>query len=244
METTQFQRAITFVVWAMTLQLAGTLGYFWLEGWPLHDSFYMTAITWATVGYGETRELTSLGRFFTVGLICASVITIACVTGSITSMIVQGEVSGTFIQRKALRMAKRVKNHTIVCGAGKVAAAVIDKLLARGEAVIAIDDHHPSVERLRQRHPQLIVIQDSPTDELVLAKANVLEARHIVAATERDFDNLMIAMTCREVNSKLRVFAVCQDTAVASRLAKIGVLDVICPYQLSGQTVAESIGAK
>ncbi|HMB27189.1 MAG TPA: potassium channel family protein, partial [Blastocatellia bacterium] len=43
----------------------GTVGYRALEGWSWFDGLYMTVITLATIGYGETHPLTPAGRAFT-----------------------------------------------------------------------------------------------------------------------------------------------------------------------------------
>ena len=54
------------------VHMVGTVGYHFI-GRPVAswiDSFYMTFITVATIGYGETVDLSThpLGRLFTVGL--------------------------------------------------------------------------------------------------------------------------------------------------------------------------------
>jgi len=37
------------------ITLFGTVGYSLIEGWPLHESFYMTIISITTVGYQEVH---------------------------------------------------------------------------------------------------------------------------------------------------------------------------------------------
>ena len=53
--------------------LVGVAGYQLLEGWSALDALYMTVITLATVGYGETHPLSSAGRVFTIALIMTGV---------------------------------------------------------------------------------------------------------------------------------------------------------------------------
>ncbi len=50
------QFAVAFVL-LFALLGGGTLGYAWIEGWPVSDSLYMTVITITTVGYGEVQPL-------------------------------------------------------------------------------------------------------------------------------------------------------------------------------------------
>jgi voltage-gated potassium channel len=49
--------------------LMGAVGYVLIEGWSFFDGLYMTVITVASVGYGETHELSHVGRAFTLFLI-------------------------------------------------------------------------------------------------------------------------------------------------------------------------------
>ncbi len=52
----------------------GTAGYMLIEGWTLLDALFMTVITMSTIGYGEVRILSPIGRIFTIGLIVIGVI--------------------------------------------------------------------------------------------------------------------------------------------------------------------------
>src|SRR5215213_2920570 len=52
---------------------AGTIFYWDVEGWSLLDSFYFSAITLATVGYGDLVPTTPGGKLFTVFYVFAGV---------------------------------------------------------------------------------------------------------------------------------------------------------------------------
>jgi voltage-gated potassium channel len=55
------------------LMVVGTVGYTLIEDWPVMDSLYMTVITLSTVGFGELRPLSNLGKLFTSFLILGGV---------------------------------------------------------------------------------------------------------------------------------------------------------------------------
>jgi voltage-gated potassium channel len=60
-----FLRRLLIIAGLLTAAITiGTLGFYFVEGWPLFDSFYMALITLATVGYGEVHPLTFRGRLF------------------------------------------------------------------------------------------------------------------------------------------------------------------------------------
>ena len=49
--------------------MGGTLGFYWIEGQGVFDSFYMALITLTTVSYEETITLSRTGRIFNAALI-------------------------------------------------------------------------------------------------------------------------------------------------------------------------------
>ena len=67
-----------------TLIVFGSCGYALIEGWSILDGFFMTVITVSTVGYGETNELSQVGRWFTSGLIFMCVVGMTYLTASQT----------------------------------------------------------------------------------------------------------------------------------------------------------------
>ena len=74
----EMHKRLAMVAGLLILTLfAGTAGYILIEGWAPFDAFYMTVITLATVGYGETNPLTGAGRAFTLFLILGGVSIVA-----------------------------------------------------------------------------------------------------------------------------------------------------------------------
>ncbi|MFT5301324.1 MAG: voltage-gated potassium channel [Mariniblastus sp.] len=219
--------------------IVGTFGYMMIEGWNTEDGFYMTVITLATVGYGETQELSGGGRLFTILLIFTSIICLSCWTACLTSLFVEGDLSGAFNQKKAKKMARQLSNHSIICGSGTMALTVLDILSRKQTDVVLIDNDVEQLKIIRRRYPDLPIIESSAIDEMSLANANILEAACVIASLDSDFDNLMIAMTCKDLGTDVKIIARSDDMHVASRLMKLGVDKVICPFQISGVEAAE-----
>ncbi len=78
--------------------LIGTVGYYFLEGWPFLDGFYMTIITIFTVGFREVRPLSPVGELFTVVLILGGVGTLIYAFTRIGDLVFGGGMS-TFLWR-------------------------------------------------------------------------------------------------------------------------------------------------
>ena len=73
---------------------------------------------------------------------------------------------------------------------------------------------------------------------MILAKANITNARHVVAALDSEMDNLLISITCHDIDEKISVYAKSSDPSIANRLRKAGVHEVVSPFQLCAERVA------
>jgi voltage-gated potassium channel len=66
---TQFRKRIALPLLTIAgFLLFGTVFYHFAEGWSLFDSFYMTAMTLTTVGYGDFIPTHAFSKFVTICL--------------------------------------------------------------------------------------------------------------------------------------------------------------------------------
>jgi voltage-gated potassium channel len=235
------RRMARILLWLAILIGGGTLGYAVLERWPLRDGFFMTVITLSTVGYGETHNLSPLGRWFTTGLIFCCIVGMTCWTAVLTSFVVENEISGRYIRRRMMKMASQIKEHTIVCGSGMMANVVLDRLMRKRLPVVVIDECKDRLEELRQKYRSLVTIEGNATNEMTLAEAGLLSASNVVAAMDNDVDNLLVVITCKDSGRDIRVLARSNDISIANRMRKAGADEIISPCLLSGNRVAEVI---
>ncbi|MFI5103341.1 MAG: ion channel, partial [Terriglobales bacterium] len=108
----------------LALTAAGTVGFHYIEGWSWFDSFYMVVITLSTIGYQEVRPLSHAGRVFNVGLITAGVGLVFLMIGALTQALLEFELVKVFGRRRMQREVANLKNHYIICGAGRVGNSV------------------------------------------------------------------------------------------------------------------------
>jgi voltage-gated potassium channel len=212
-----------------------------LEDWAFVDGFFMTVITISTVGYGITGELSQTGQWFTSLLIFMSIVCMTCWTATLTSFIVEGDLGGAHLRRRMMKTIAKLKDHTIVCGSGQMAQAVVDRLTRHEVSVVVLGDDQEQLDVLRRRYRNLLIVEGNPTNELALADANILAAKHVVAAMDSEMDNLLVAITCKDMGHEIQVIARSNNLSIGNRMRKAGVDEVISPSQLSGDRVAELI---
>jgi Trk K+ transport system NAD-binding subunit len=104
----------------------------------------------------------------------------------------------------------------VLCGLGRVGQGILDLLCRLGERVTVVTlsaEAEAGVSLTGVR----IVVGDA-RDEKVLAQAGLDQAKALIAATDRDLDNVMIALHARQVAPNLPVVARLFDENLADRL--------------------------
>jgi voltage-gated potassium channel len=222
----------------LIITFAGALGYHFIEGWSLFDGLYMTVITLATIGYGEVRPLTQTGRVFTLGLIVVGVAAVGFLISYVTQALVESQLAAALGRRRMYKDITNLKNHHILCGAGRVGIQIIDEFRKKGADYIVIERDPHVAERLLARG-DLVLIGDA-TEEEVLAGAQAKTARSLIAAASSDAENVYIALTARGLNPDLYIVARASDQSAARQMHRAGVNKVVSPALIGSHRMAQA----
>ncbi len=221
------------------LVLVGTLGYALIEGWPWFDALYMTMITLSTIGYGETHELDTAGRVFTIFLIVGGVSTFVYVVSDFARSIVSGELRNYWSMKVMEQLLAQRRDHIIVCGYGRVGRLVCREFAKERVAFVVID---ANAEALTKFHiEEGIAITGDATSDEVLKRAGIERARGLVTVMASDADNLFTTMSARLLNPKLFIVARVEDAVSEQKLVRAGANRVVSPYQIGGTRVAHAV---
>lgn len=214
----------------------GTVGYHLLEGWPLLESLYMTAITITTVGFGEVRPLDGAGRLFTLLLILVGTVSIGFVVSSVTATLVSGEVRRMMRGQRMERRLSRMKDHVILCGWGKIGREISRECSRAGLGLCVVEQDERLVEQALEEG--LVALCGDATDEQVLQSVGIQQARGLLTALPKDSDNLFVVLTARELNPHVRIVARGLEPSSEARLRRAGADHVVSPYVIGGRRMA------
>jgi voltage-gated potassium channel len=242
----QLLRRLRVATLALLLVIAGgTAGYYWVSGqrYSFIDCLYMTFITITTIGYGEIVDLSHnpAGRVLTMGIALAGIGTLTYLLSSLTAFIVEGNLSESFRSRKMEKKADFLDDHYIVCGAGQVGAYIVHELRATRRDCILIDTKNEPLEHLFATMPDLVYFHADATDGDVLNAAGLSRAAGLFAATGDDNQNLVIALTARQINPRTTIIARCADMKNVAKLKTVGASAVISPSFIGGLRMASEM---
>jgi len=217
----------------------GTLVFHVIERWTILDSLYVTAQTVTTVGFGDLAPRTHAGRAFaTVFMMVGVGIVLYALTSTVQS-IVQSELLATFGQRRYSRKMSRLRNHFIICGAGRVGSHLVRALMGSEHPFIVIESDAKKVAQLMDLGIAVLV-RDATLEES-LREAGVEHARGLAACLPDDANNVYVVLTARDLNPKLHIVARAAEEQAEHKLIRAGANRVVAPTLIGGHRMAMAL---
>ncbi|MEK6645467.1 MAG: potassium channel protein [Candidatus Firestonebacteria bacterium] len=226
------KKTINILITLAVVLLVGVLGYVGIEKWSFLDALYMTIITLATVGYGETNPLSQNGRIFTMFLILCGTGVLVYVASSMTAFFVEGELKGILRRRKMEKKIKKLSSHYIICGGDRTGKYIIDEMIKTKRDFVLIEKNVEKVKKLEEQNI-LYVLGNAEEDDTLL-KAGIKQAKGLVATLASDQDNLFVVLTARELNPNLRIVSKMLEENSVQKFKKAGADGVVSPNLIGG----------
>jgi voltage-gated potassium channel len=214
----------------------GTIVFHLLEGWSILDSLYVTAQTVTTVGFGDLAPRTLSGRVFATLFMLVSVGIVLYALTSAVQSIVQSELFSTY--GRSRKMSK-LRDHFIICGAGRVGSHLIRSLGRSNETFIVIESDPKKVEELID--VGVVVLVRDATSEESLRDAGVEHARGLASCLPDDADNVYVVLTARDLNPKLHIVARAAEEQAENKLIRAGANRVVAPTLIGGHRMAMAL---
>jgi voltage-gated potassium channel len=214
----------------------GTIAFHLLEGWSILDSLYVTAQTVTTVGFGDLTPRTVSGRAFAAVFMMASVGIVLYALTSTVQAIVHSELFETY--GRSRKMSK-MRDHFIICGAGRVGSHLLRSLRAANGTFLVIERDSAKVEALRDLDIP-VLLRDATLEE-TLREAGVEHARGLAACLPDDADNVYVVLTARDLNPKLHIVARAAEEQAESKLIRAGANRVVAPTIIGGHRMAMAL---
>ena len=228
---------VRIVLMAVLATLAmGTVVFHLLEGWSILDSLYVTAQTVTTVGFGDITPHTALGRAFaTVFMIVGVGIVLYALTSTMQS-IVHSEL---FAKYGHSRKMSKLRDHFIICGAGRVGSHLIRSLRAVDGVFLVIDSDQRKCEALMDMNIP-VLIRDATLEESLI-EAGVEHARGLASCLPDDADNVYVVLTARDLNPNIHIVARAAEEQAESKLIRAGANRVVAPTIIGGHRMAMAL---
>jgi len=136
-------------------------------------------------------------------------------------------------------MAGDKKLYAIVIGCGRLGAHLASTLSGQGHSVVAVDSRHSAFDALTSEFSGFRLEGDA-TEFAVLKQAKIDRADLVVATTDDDNVNLMVAQVAARIFDVPRVVARIEDPRKEEVYSSLGI-ETICPASLAGNIFMETL---
>ena len=215
----------------------GVIGFMFIEEYSVLESFYMTVITLSTVGFKEVRPLSDNGQLFTAFLIISSFGIFAYAISTVTRSVLSGELGTYYKVYRLENQIKKLKDHVIVCGYGRNGRRAARKLKAYGQDFVVIENNEDIVKQYLKGDNVLYIRGDATQDDILL-KAGIKEAKSLLSTLSKDADNLYVVITGRDLNAKLNIISRAATESADKKLKAVGANHVVMPEGVGGGHMA------
>jgi voltage-gated potassium channel len=230
MEQDTQKHFILATVFLLISLLIGTFGYRIIEGWSYTDSFYTTVMILSTVGMGDVNALSYKGKIFTSFLVFLAISLVYYSITILGKFFIEGYYKEILEKKRMEKTIAKMKNHYIVCGAGEVRGTLISSLIDKKIPFIVIENNPEFIESYSKAKIKYIV-GDATNDEILL-KANIQNARGLISALSSDIDNVYVVLSARNLNPGLNIVTEAKTPGAYKKLKKAGANMVIASNQI------------
>ena len=229
----------------VAVHIFGTVGYMLLtEGkYSWFDSFYMTFITVATIGFGEIIDMSSNrgARILTVVIGILGAGNLSMLFSIVTVALLETDLNGTLRRRRMEKVIRKLKGHYILCGFGRVGRNIAHELESTNRHFVAIDEDLERLREFKEKNPGMLYLHGDASDDDILLAADIEDAKGVFAITGDDSRNLMIVITAKQLKPTVRVVARCQEVRNTEKMRKAGADAIVSPDFTGGMRIASAM---
>ena len=232
-------RATIIFCFVLILFTVGITGFHFLEGWSWFTSFYATLMSVSTTGADPLNQLSPRGQALSAVIILLGMGIVGFSIGTLTQAVIEFELGSFFGRRRMEKDISKLKDHFIICGAGRVGRRLAQEVAARNLPLVIVDNE-PSRVQWAQGQNLPIIIGDA-SSEAILRQARIEHAQGLASAVTSDAQNVYIVLTARGLAPNLPIVARASEEDAESKLRRAGATAVISPYSYAGQRMARTL---
>ena len=240
-----FRGLLYGTVLLLSITALGTVVYHYI-GRPTAtwiDSFYFTFITIATIGYGETVDLSThpMGRLFTVFIAVVGIGTMSYLFSTMVAVLIDSDLNAELRKKRMEKDIAELKGHYIVCGIGRVGSNVAQEMVKTRRRFVIIETDRAALDSWMEHHPRTFHLHDDAADDEALLRAGLANAAGVFAVTGDDSHNLMIALSVKLLNPKVRVVVRVHDIRNTNKAKRAGADEIVSPDFTGGMRIASAM---
>ena len=231
------------LIFLQIIMIIGTLGYMIIDHFPILDAIYQTAITFTTVGFGEIREISQAGRFFTITLIIFGFLVFTMSITALIQVLVTGKFLKLYKERGMLYKIARLRNHFVIFNHNEYTVQLANQF-RRNHVPFVVVDPREDIEQIATQYKYPYFVKEETYTEKAFLKSHLSSAKGIISLSKNISDSITIIASVRlyekELGRKNPYLIICnaESQKDIERLKKLGANKVVAPPELMAKRVS------
>jgi voltage-gated potassium channel len=219
----------------MILSVCGyrLFGYDWVA------AIYMVVITIASVGYGETSNVSTNQQIFTIFVILFGLLATGYTLGGLAQMLFEGELERVLGIQRMNREIENLQQHTILCGYGRTGQLLASELKRHNKRFVVVEHTLASYQQAVEN--DYLAIHGDATEDKTLLNAGLLRASSLISGLPNDAANVFITLTARNLNKDIQIIARAEFASTEKKLRQAGADRVVLPATIGAQQMVRMI---
>src|SRR3989344_2276178 len=223
------------IVLFISILLIGTIGFSLVKQVNLHEGL---VITLETLSFLHEEEV-GLARTLQVFLLLFGVFLIWFILWTTFDLALEGHFTKYYFGVRNMDKIRRLNNHYIICGAGRVGENIAKLLKEQKKNFVLIEKDEKVVKEVEEKG--YLTLHGISVEEDTLVSAQIKKAKFLIACTGDDAKNILIILTAKELNPSIEVAARANEESMVKKLKRAGAKYIFLPELLGAKEVVDEL---
>lgn len=146
---------------------------------------------------------------------------------SLFDVLFEEEFTSYITNIKLNKRLKKMKDHFIIVGGGRVGDGVANRLFLEKKQFVIIEKDSERIKSLKKE--KFVVVNGDSSEHEALKIAKIKEAKFLVITSPETESNLLIMLVAKELNPNIEIFVRGDNPGVVNILEKAGAKKVVIP---------------
>jgi voltage-gated potassium channel len=230
------QQLRILLISVLILLIFGSIGYSLMENVSFLKGL---GLTLETLAFYHIEPKNAFEKVFAITLLLFGGFLVWFVLWTMFDFLIEGQFDEYYGRLKLMKNVKKLKNHFIICGGGRVGEHLVESLKNKKEKYVIIEKGDAITNEMKDKG--YVVMKGDVLDEQVLIDAGIKKAKAIVAALPETEKNILITLTARELNPNIIIYARSHNADLIHKLKKAGANHVVMPELVGAEEIMKKI---
>lgn len=224
--------------------MVGTLGYVYIEDYPIMKAIFQSAYTFTTTGFGALNEanFSNQGIIFTVTLMLSGFAVLTFSVGILINTISNGTLFKLLKERKMLYKIARLRRHFVIFHHNEYTAQLA-RQFRQNHVPFVVVDSRDDIEQIAKEYNYPYYVKEEPYKEIAFLKSHLSSAKGAISLSKNISDNITLIASVRLYEKELGrspylIISNAETQNDKVRLKKLGADKVVAPPSLMAKRVS------